>query len=513
MSAVTRLSILLCLSVAIFLSASVPILDEESYLAITREFNPLLPYHWWRPWPPWYGGSEPDAFVYAHPPLFLEWVALWQRFTTELAQVRWLAAAPMAALLGWSSGRLIDGVSRRPLLGLLCWLGTPIVVLGVQRGLMPDLMVAALSTTAVMGWRQRSDWRFAVLGGVALGLAGLTKYPALMLVPVFVVHGWKTGGLRSTLPFWIAAAIPWFAGELWLAMMYGRVHLWEVLTRASEIGRGTGEGRALGMLVRLPLGIGVLALLAKGRRHLWLPSFVFAACVSLWAWPDDLELEQRLVLLVCATLGAVQLVLAGFCLVRGWQEPEQNSDRLLMALWALAVLATVWGVHNFAAPRYMLAAILPLALLMVMEVGDQPRGRTLLWTGGAIQLCLALLLTLTEHRFFEASAELARAAVIQFQPTAFTGEWSFRQQMDAAGVPFYTGSGASGDIVVAPLHSSPGELPGDGIEIGRMAAEDGFPLRVVQDGSQVGLYAETLGALPLGWSTKPVEEVVAWQIP
>jgi hypothetical protein len=126
---------------------------------------------------------------------------------------------------------------------------------------------------------------------------------------------------------------------------------------------------------------------------------------------------------------------------------------------------------------------------------------------------LALLLTVTEHRFFEAGAELARAAVIQFQPTAFTGEWSFRQQMDAAGVQFYTGDGVSGDVVVAPLHSSPGELPGHWIEIGRMAAEDGFPLRVVQDGSQVGLYAETLGALPLGWSTKPVEEVVAWQIP
>ena len=78
MGTVTRLSILLCLSVAVFLAASVPILDEESYLAITQNFDVLRPYHWWRPWPPWYGGSEPDAFVYAHPPLFLEWVAFWQ---------------------------------------------------------------------------------------------------------------------------------------------------------------------------------------------------------------------------------------------------------------------------------------------------------------------------------------------------------------------------------------------------------------------------------------------------
>jgi len=351
------------------------------------------------------------------------------------------------------------------------------------------------------------------LGGAALGLAGLTKYPALVLVPVFVVHGWRTGGLRTSIVFWIAAAIPWFSAELWLAMMYGRFHLWEVLTRASEIGRGTGEGRALGMLVRLPLGIGVLALLVKGWRHLWLPAFVVAACVSLWAWSDDLSQSQRLILMGCATLGAVQLVLASFCLMRAWQRPQENADRLLMALWALAVLGTVWGVHNFAAPRYMLTAMLPLAILIVMEVGDQPRGRTLLWVGGSVQLCMALLLTVTEHRFFEAGSQLARAAVIQFQPTAFTGEWSFRQRMNDAGVDFYTGGGKSGDVVVAPVHSSPGELPAHWVEVGRMAAEDGFPLRVVQDGLQVGLYAETLGALPLGWSTKPVEEVVAWQIP
>ena len=31
---------------------------EESYLAITQNFDALRPYHWWRPWPPWYGGSE-----------------------------------------------------------------------------------------------------------------------------------------------------------------------------------------------------------------------------------------------------------------------------------------------------------------------------------------------------------------------------------------------------------------------------------------------------------------------
>ena len=512
MGSVTRLSILLCLSVAVFLAASVPILDEESYLAITQNFDVLRPYHWWRPWPPWYGGSEPDAFVYAHPPLFLAWVAFWQNVAGGVVKTRLLAAVPVAALLGWSGGRLIDATCRRPKLALACWIGAPIVVLGLQRGLMPDLLVAALCTTAVVGWRGRSDRKMAVLGGVALGLAAFTKYPALVLVPVFLLHGWRTARLAGSLPFWLGAAIPWLAGEGWLFVVYERVHLLEVLTRASEISRGSGEGRALALFVRLPLGVAVLGLLARGHRWLWLPAFVLAAAVNLWAWPEDLGDGQRATLFGFALLGALPLVVAGINVVRGWRAPEQESDRLLLSLWALAVLAGVWGVHNFAAPRYMLAAMLPLALLLVLELGDQPRARQLMWAGAAIHGVLALMLTVVEHRFFEAGADLARAAVVRFEPAAYTGEWSFRHEMDAAGARFYTGEAKPGEVVVGPTNSSPGELPSTWVELGSISADESMGFRVVDDSSHIGLYAETLGALPIGRSAHPIEEVTAWKV-
>ena len=117
MGAMPRLSLLLVLSIAVFLAASVPILDEESYLAITVQFDVLRPYHWWRPWPPWFGGTEPDAFVYAHPPLFLTWVAVVQDWAEGIRPVRLLASIPPAALLGWSAGRLLEGLTRRRFYG------------------------------------------------------------------------------------------------------------------------------------------------------------------------------------------------------------------------------------------------------------------------------------------------------------------------------------------------------------------------------------------------------------
>ena len=508
--AVTRLSILLCLSAAVFLAAGVPILDEESYLAITAELDISRPYHWWRPWPPWFGGSEPDAFVYAHPPLFLVVVALVQDLSEGLRPLRLLAAVPPAALLGWAAGRLLDSSCKRPRLGLAVWLSSPIVLLGLQRGLMPDLMVAALSTTAVLGWRERNTTWMAVLGGVALGLAAFTKYPALALVPVFLIHGFKVGAGRGAVWFWVAAAAPWLLGELWLFLVYGRFHLFEVLSRASEIARGTGEGRALAVLVRMSLGVTVFGFLARGGRWVWLPAFVLAGLSMAWGWPEDVVRSARLAGGVFAIAGAVGAVLVVTTLIRHWSRP---GDALLMALWAGSVLGSVWAVHNFAAPRYMLAAVFPLAWLILSELGERPQARTLLWVGSGVQLFAALVLTVTEHRFFEAGADLGRAAVVQFQPTHFTGEWAFRHEMEGAGVTFFTGDAPSGSVIIAPTHSSPGVLPAGLVEVGRISADEGFGPRVLNEPLQIGLYAETLGALPMGWSTAAIEEVIAWRVP
>ena len=510
MGPMPRLSLLLVLSVAVFLAASVPILDEESYLAITTHFDLLRPYHWWRPWPPWYGGTEPDAFVYAHPPLFLAWVAVIQDCAEGIRPVRLLASIPPAALLGWSAGRLLEGLTRRPTLGLALWLSSPIVVLGLQRGLMPDLLVTALCTTSVLGWRERSHRPMAILGGLALGLAAFTKYPALVMALVFLIHGWRTGGLRGSGTFWAAAAVPWCVGQAWLTVVYGRVHLVEVLTRASEISRGTGEGRALALLVRLSLGVTVLGFLVRGQRWLWGLALAGASATVMWGWPEDVILSARLMVGGFAVAGAVLVVLVLQGVLRGW---AGDDDRLLMALWAGGVLGSVWMVHNFAAPRYMLGAIFPLAVLVLMEVGERHGARRLLWSGVALQGVLALGLTMTEHRFFEAGADLARAAIVQFAPTHYTGEWAFRHEMDSAGVTFFTGDAPSGSIIVGPKHSSPGELPAGLIEVGRISAEESFGLRVLNESLQIGLYAETLGALPVGWSDEPIEEVVAWQVP
>ncbi|RME22407.1 MAG: hypothetical protein D6798_15885 [Deltaproteobacteria bacterium] len=509
----------------VLLAATVPVLDEESYLDIASQLQPLRPYDWWRPWQPWGTHHEADAFVFAHPPLHLWWVYLVERATPGLFGIRGLklvAAAPLALLLGWAVGDLARATTRRPLLAVLTWVSAPVVVLCLQRGLMPDLGLAALSTVAVAAWRRalRGSRPAAVVGGLALAAACWIKYPALALVPVLLVHGRRRTGslsatLRSTWPFWGAMAVPLSIGEGWLALLYGRLHPVEVLRRAGEISRGAPTTRALGLFARLAFCAVPAALLLRGhRRHLVSGAVIGALAVALAWGPAGLDTGLALRVWPWAAVGGALFIatLASMRAPGADRGPGEPGDTLLLGGWVIAVIAAVFFGHNFAAPRYLLPAVAPLCLLLTRAVDARPAGRHLLAAGVVVGLSASAILTLAEHRFFVAADRLAaRIADSWASPGAFTGEWSFRWRMRQEGWSYYGPDTDSGTLVVAPLSSSPGPLP----DVKEHVADysfDRFGPRVVCVPCRVGFYGDTLGVLPVGWSDRPVEEATAWRI-
>jgi hypothetical protein len=213
-------------------------------------------------------------------------------------------------------------------------------------------------------------------------------------------------------------------------------------------------------------------------------------------------LADRLLAAAWAASGAGLVAVAGQSLQRG------GLDRLL-GLVALLALGGVWLGHNFAAPRYLLPAMLPLMLLVARRLEAGVGGRRLLWALALVQLLLGLAISRAERVFFGSAAEVARQLAAGREPGLYTGEWSFRYEMEQAGWTFFTNPPAEGQLLAAPLQSSPAELP-PARPVGGAASAGQGGLRVVDAPRGVGLYSETMGLLPLGWSAGPLEQGQLW---
>ncbi len=491
---------------AVALASPLPVVDEENHLAIAAQLVPWRPYDWWRAGLSWVGGPEPDAFVYAHPPLFPLWIWLWSRITgfsaEHLPALKIAAAVPWAGLLGWSVGALAERLSPRPWLTCALWLCAPITLLGIQRGLMPDLMVTALGTFAVVGWLHAPNHRsWAIVGGLALAGACWTKYPAALLALAMLL-----GDRAPRRRFWLAAALPLLLGEGALWLQYGRPHLWEVLGRAGEIPRGPLDGRALGTLVRLSLGVTVLPMAMRGWRWLAPAAAAVLAPLVLLGSPRGSPLDHQIALLGWALPGAVALGL----LVRGTL--STGPTRMLSAWGGLAVVGVILG-HNFAAPRYLLPAMAPLALLLCQAIGQRADARGWIAAGLALQGALALAITHAEHAFATAQDAAARAAIAA-HPTggAFSGEWTFRWRLEQAGWTLLQ-TPTSGAVIARSEHASSSAPDASWIRSQRIESPQVGDLRIICAPCGVGLYGETIGPLPLAFAPGPLATITLWRTP
>ena len=366
-----------------------------------------------------------DLSYFDHPPLvgWLHW-PLVQAGVNDWAlrlvpQALWLvslflawqlAEAARMAVPAWSEA-LAPGVAGGT--AAIMVLLTPLLhVLAI--GLLPDTLLMVL-VLLIMGVclhlcapvaldgnaPPRSRWLFL---GVLLGLAGLSKYTAILFAAgvaaaLLLSHGWRL--LRSPYP-WLAALVAvaivspvfyWNALNDWISFSYQASHsrggdwqlrgvlvfaalqliafgpltiiaFWKFLRAASPAG-GSRLVWALGFVLWIPLV--VTAVMAGGGRSLphwmapvWIGVMVLGAPVLAIAWRDG----SRLLLTVCALLQAgvsgvmfVGLFFAGlpgaghmsditktnpFADVRGWNEAGLRSLALAREVSADAIAVPNW---------------------------------------------------------------------------------------------------------------------------------------------------------------------------
>lgn len=526
---------LLALVVAAPFWTKPPALDEESYLWMGRVLDLARPYSWTRVWQPY----DADAFVYAHPPLWLWLVALAERVTTNVTALRAILGVPFVALYAWGVALWAERATHHAGLAAGLWLASAVVVLGLQDALMIDLGAVAFATAGLALYRDslggehgapRDATRRAALGGLLLGLAFSTKYTTLVLVPVLVAHLLLAGGRPLAL---VVALAVFAADEALIFALYGREHLWEVWARRAEIASGPLSGRVLGTFARaalLPLPLSLLV----GQRKVVLAGAGLGLAVVGAAWATGGVLEPGegglgpapwLFLALCATVGAVGFVRAARGLSTGGRRRRHGDrgDGVLLGGVVVAVFLGVMAAHNYASARYLLLAAAPLAMLAARSGEEVMGGKALLRVGILVGAAVALFVSVADLRYTLASAKVAtmaeRAALEAGADAAstrrFAAEWAPRWVLEGLGWTRYRDDEVlpDGAFVIVLGSASPGAVATEGwTRIAAVEDRDEFPLRVNDLDAGASLYAETLGALPLGWDDDALETATVWRV-
>ncbi len=426
-------------------------------------------------------------------------MSAWQSALDAAPALR-LSGLPWVALYGAAAGWLLRRDVTRPALGAALLL-SPALLLALQATLMIDLGALALSAAAAAVWRMDRGAKTDAAAGILLGLACSWKYPALVLLPALLFDA-RGGRWRRSWPTWLAFAGVWGGVQLWLVAVYGRIHLLHVLTTAPEIARGPLPGRALGVLVRLGLVFGPLTALLLPR--LWPAALAGAALAGAATWGLSLYETGGDVLLMAAlgAGGGGALALAAASL---------GGRGRLYGAWALLALAAVVFGHNYAGGRYLLPAALPLAVLGGRALSRRRRAAL---AAAAIWGLLGLALVQAERAQAEATEALAAEAAARWPAGRFTGEWTLRWRLSAAGWTAWVPGEPlpPGVVFVAPLHSSPAPLP-EGLTpltVLESPARGGLRLTDLERG--IGYHAETLGPLPFGWGEGPLETLRVYEV-
>ena len=508
-----------------------PVVDEESYLFMANAIaeHPFEPYDWWRNWQPWGSEVSSNSFHFAHPPLHLWWMAIWHSLVGEGPLLRFLAAAPWIFLFGISAASLAKNTTRNPGLVLLVCLSSPVLILGLHDGMMIDLGVLALSTASVAAYRQglstrgQFDPKKALHAGLFLGLACSYKYPALLLLPLYLVHLHRLGLLKNAQQLWLGFFAVFGGIQAYLTITYGQVHLLSALQSATELDRSSLPQRSAGMFVRLGFALSPLLLLSAShlRRHL-LPGAAIGF-FSLWTLGrGDLESIGMIVMFVFATAGGAFFTRG---LVGIWPQKSRGrrqrdrEDGLLIGGWASLVLLSIMFGHNYADSRYLLPALLPLSLLVVRSSAQQAGTKPWMRIGSIGWAALGLCVAIADYRFASASQKIAQSIAEEHEPARFSAEWTIRHTLEKQDWVFWHPSMEGGEYALKPgekvvifQNGGSNSPPENAEKLIRMRSPEHFPLRLLDAVVDAGYHSEGLGRLPIGWSSGPMVEGTIYKV-
>lgn len=434
--------------------------------------------------------------------------------------------------------------TRPPLLATLLLVSSPLFVMSAH-SLMTDMPALAFSLAALALFIRGADGgagRTMLIAGVLAGLAIVTRYSALLVLPLFGVYAVAQGRVRQAWPALLGTAGVlglWAAHNL---AVHGELH---ILASARHYRLFFAEGGLdwAGLLKKTLAdlsGIGgtsfaaAVLLLATGlrRRVVTFGLSAFAAAMVFVARPAGIE---RLHLYSVLEVIAVAASFAGgvLLLVEAlWPDREEtrglgvlDRDGAFLTSWLLLAGGGALLLLPFGAARYMLPVLPPLWILLVRRLRNhdpglsrtRPAARLVVGQG----LALSLLLGGVDEEYAGRYRELA-VRIRESYPERdlwFVGEWGFRYYMSEAGGRYLKSSDDTppqGGVVVRPeiagMHEISPSLLARTALVEQLQLPGRWPIRLMNFEAKAGYYSHHWGYLPWAFSNAPLEKVEVFEV-
>jgi len=447
----------------------------------------------------WFDDPDPIFNITTNPPFVSYWLAPVLALFGPSEIALHLAMLPFLILMTLSMATLSRRFAQGSLWPVLFVMFSPAVV--VSPNVMRDVPSAALATAAVALFvvgTDRGRWLYVMVGGILAGLAMVTKYSALIIVPVLALYP-----LLQRKPRYLAGLLPALAVlGLWYLEnygVYGQVHLFYLMKKPRQ-GSFTLINKSTAALVIT----GSCFILAPGllahavRRRDW-PTPLGAVLVAVATvaflkrqYPGQCNLQYYL----WAVLGAVLIC---WILVRGFfigtrvktasapsdkacsslasdLLPLTSSDSFFLMGWLIGPYLAGTCFVEFPAVRHILPAAAPIALLAVRYT-QRPVALPSRWVEAAfgaalaVQTITAFWAAAADYQYADTYRQFAREAaatltVPQGNRIWYSGHWGWQYYASAAGFHQITKSGDTpkpGDLVLVPDFVVKGAMP-DGFD-------------------------------------------------
>ncbi len=480
----------------------------------------------------WYGFMQPMARANLNPPGIAYYTAVFGSLFGWSEPVMHGAIALMAIVLVLGVYWLARQMGAAPLPAAGLALVSPGVLVSMGT-LTTDIPMTALWIWAIALWLRGLDERHSaanVISGILIGIAALTKYFAICLVPLLLVYTLLSGRRRWMRAAWLIIPI-FMVGlfELYTRQLYGVGHIFESLGIAKlyherytvDAGQkilaalaflGAGGAPALFVAPWLWKRTGRIALIAGG---LVLAVGTTILAKSGWqvraepiSYPWWFWLQYGL--WIAAGIHVIAVALADV-----WS--RRDRDAVLLGLWLGGTLFYGIFLYHFINIRVILPVLPAVALLCVRRLQEQGKTGTsplprAIWIAAAGGLALSLLVAHADTALANSARTAAEriAAEKRDGRTWFSGHWGFQYYMEARGakpIDMTHPDFRVGDTVVTPMNAS------NRIKIRRTAAsiDESFDLPVcswlttmrVECGA--GFYSDLWGPLPFVFGPVPPE--------